>query len=351
MANNKEQKDLHSRPPYARMMYIHDQIRRGAYPNCSQMREHFGLRARETIFRDIEFMRDSLLLPIEYDKQRHGYYYSRPVAHFPGVTVSESELFAILVAQKAIANYMGTPFYKPLVSAFNRLAEHLGEAAVLHLHDLGETMDIRLAGPEALDEENFQIVLRAVQQRRLLEFDYRKQAARTFEKRKLHPYQLVCANNRWYVVGLDLARRALRSFVLARMAEPEILPGEFQRPTDFKITDYLKGSFGIFKGKDDYGVVVDLDNWAADVLRNRRWHPSQQVIEMPDGAMQVSFQLDNLEEVEQWVLSWGIHATVVRPKILADRVQATARGILQRYAESETRQEPPDQKEFRLKGH
>ena len=350
MANNREQKELHSRPPYERMMYIHDQLKRGAYPNCSQMAEHFGLRARETIFRDIAFMRDRLSLPIGYDQQRHGYYYSRPVAHFPGVTVSESELFAILVAQKAIANYKGTPFYKPLVSAFNRLAEHLGEEAVLHLHDLGEAMDIRIVGPEALDEENFQIVLRAVQQRRPLEFDYRKQAARTLEKRKLHPYQLVCANNRWYVVGHDLIRRALRSFVLARMAEPEILPGEFQRPADFKIHEYLKGSFGIFRGKHDFEVVIDMDNWAADVLRNRRWHPSQQVVELPDGAMRVSFQLDNLEEVEQWVLSWGIHATVVRPKALADRVQATARGIVNRYAESGTRQEPTGQPEFRLKG-
>jgi proteasome accessory factor B len=350
MANSEAQRDLHSRPPYERMMYIHHQIKNDTYPNCSQVAEHFGLRARETIFRDIAFMRDRLSLPIRYDKQRHGYCYSHPVAHFPGVTVSESELFAILVAQKAVANYKGTPFYKPLVITFNRLAEHLGEAAVLHLYDLGEAMDIRLAGPEALDEENFQIVLRAVQQRRLLEFDYRKQAARTFEKRRLHPYQLVCANNRWYVVGQDLTRRELRSFVLARMAEPEILPGEFQRPADFKITDYLKGSFGIFKGKEDYGVVIDLDNWAADVLRNRRWHPSQQVIELPDGAMQVSFQLDNLEEVEQWVLSWGIHATVVRPKALADRVQATARGILQRYAASGTKQESSDQEELRLKG-
>ena len=31
-------------------------------------------------------------------------------------------------------------------------------------------MDIRLTGPDALDEENFQIVLRAVQQRRPLAF-------------------------------------------------------------------------------------------------------------------------------------------------------------------------------------
>jgi len=94
-----------------------------------------------------------------------------------------------------------------------------------------------------------------------------------------------------------------------------------------------------------------LDAWAADVFRNRRWHPSQQVIDLPGGAMRVSFHLDNLEEVEQWVLSWGTHATVVRPKALVDRVRATAQGIVQRYAESGKALEPPGQAELRLKEH
>ena len=349
MAKHKERKQLHSRPPYERMMYIHNQLKRGAYPNCSQVGKHFELD-RRTIHRDIEFMCNSFHLPIEYDQKQHGFYYTRPVEHFPGVTVSESELFAILVAQKAIANYRGTPFYKPLATAFNRLAEQLGEEVVLHMQDLGEAMDIRLSGPEALDEENFQIVLRAVQQRRPLEFNYRKQAAKAVEKRKLQPYQLVCANNRWYVIGHDPARHALRSFVLSRMADPEILAGEFKRPIEFKIKDYLKGSFGIFKGQDDFEVVIDLDKWAADVLRNRRWHPSQQIIDLPGGAMRVSFNLDNLEEVEPWVLGWGIHATVVRPKALVDRVQAMAQGILQRFGELGKRPEPTGQQKLRLKG-
>ena len=144
-------------------MFIHDQLKREAHPNCIQVARHFGLD-RRTILRDIEFMKERFNLPIKYDGQQHGYYYTCRVDQFPGVTVTESELFAILVAQKAIANYKGTPFHKPLVSAFNRLTEFLGEDAVVHLRDLGEAMDIRLTGPDALDEENFQIVLRAVQQ-------------------------------------------------------------------------------------------------------------------------------------------------------------------------------------------
>jgi proteasome accessory factor B len=350
MATRKAESQYHSRPPYERMMFIHDELKRGNYPNCSQVSKHFQLD-RRTIFRDIEFMKDRFQLPIAYDEQRRGYYYTRRVEQFPGVTLSESELFAILVAQKAVANYEGTPFHKPLVSAFNRLTEFLGEDAAVHLRDLGESMDIRLTGPDASDEENFQVVLRAVQQRRPLSFGYRKQAAKSVETRTLHPYQLVCVNNRWYAVGHDALRGALRSFVLSRMSDPTILPGQFHRPPDFRITDYLKGSFGIFKGQGDFDVVIELDNWAADVLRNRRWHPSQQVIELPGGAMRVSFHLDNLEEVEPWVLSWGPRATVVRPKALADRVQAAARGIVRRYEEPGERPEPPRQKELRLKGH
>jgi hypothetical protein len=37
-----------------------------------------------------------------------------------------------------------------------------------------------------------------------------------------------------------------------------------------QIKDYLNNGFGIFKGKDDFGVVINLDNWVAGILRNRR---------------------------------------------------------------------------------
>jgi len=331
------------------MMFIHEELKRGNYPNCTSLRRQLEVKASRTVLRDIEFMRDRLRLPIEYDDKRHGYYYTRPVDHFPGLALSESELFSVLVAEKAIANYQGTPFHRPLVSAFNKLAAQLGKDAVLHLQGLGEVMDIRLAGPEVLDAENFDTVLHAVQHHRALQFSYRKQAARTVEARRRHPYELVCVSSRWYVIGEDQLRKAMRSFVLSRMTNAEILPGTFKRPADFDIQKYLSGSFGIFKGKDDYKVVIELDRWAADILRGRRWHPSQQIVEFSSGEMRVTFNLDNLEEIEQWVLSWGAHAMVVQPKALANRITAAAAGLLERYADSTNTHKPGGQKELRLR--
>jgi proteasome accessory factor B len=316
------------------MLFIHDQLKRNRYPNCRSLAETLELRATRTVLRDIQFMQDQLLLPIEYDLKRHGYYYTRPVDQFPGVSVSESELFSLLVAQKAVAQYHGTPFHKPLRTAFQKLTANLDPEAVLHLVDLGEAMDIRVTGPEELNEENFRIATRAVQQHRPLRFRYRKHASRTHETRSIHPYQLVCTNNRWYLVGHDLRRKALRAFVVSRMKRPELLPGVFERPAHFRIQEYLERSFGIFKGTGDFEVVIDLDRWGADVMRGRRWHSSQRVTELPGGEIRISFHLDNLEEIESWVLGWGAHATVVRPRLLADRVLAVAQAIESRYLAS-----------------
>jgi len=312
------------------MLFIHEQLKQKKYPNCRKVAREFEVNWR-TIHRDIQFMRDQLRLPIEYDKNRWGYYYTEAVEQFPGIPVSEAELFALLVAQKVVSHYMGTAFYEPLRSAFDSLIRDLNAQEVLHLRDLGEVMDIRLTGLEDLDAKTFQIVSRAVQQRRPLRFRYRKFASRGIEERSIHPYQLICANSRWYVVGHDRIRNAVRVFVLGRMKDPQILSGAFERPSDFNSRDYLKGSFGIFKGKDDFEVVIELDRWAADVMRGRKWHASQQVAELPGGEVRISFHLDNLEEIESWVLSWGAHATVVRPKALADRVLAAAKAMTERY--------------------
>jgi predicted DNA-binding transcriptional regulator YafY len=63
-----------------------------------------------TLLRDLEFMRDRLGLPLAYHPQRWGFHYTRPVQRFPGLAVTEAELFALLVADKAI---MARPFKGP----------------------------------------------------------------------------------------------------------------------------------------------------------------------------------------------------------------------------------------------
>jgi hypothetical protein len=58
---------LHSRPPLERMLRIHQALQGGGFPNASKLASEIEV-ATKTIHRDIEFMRDRLNLPIEFDK-------------------------------------------------------------------------------------------------------------------------------------------------------------------------------------------------------------------------------------------------------------------------------------------
>jgi predicted DNA-binding transcriptional regulator YafY len=77
----------YSRPPLARMLRIHEWLMGHRYPNCRKIAEEFEVSAK-TVQRDVNFMRDQLGLPIEYDKARFGFQYTRAVTGFPSIALS-----------------------------------------------------------------------------------------------------------------------------------------------------------------------------------------------------------------------------------------------------------------------
>jgi predicted DNA-binding transcriptional regulator YafY len=62
------------------------------------------------------------------------------------------------------------------------------------------------------------------------------------------------------------------------------------------------------------------------------WHVSQELSEHQSGGLTVKMTLNNLEEVERWVLGFGEHATVIGPRELDERIEKTAKKIQQRRA-------------------
>ena len=92
--------ELRSRPPLERMLKIHQELQSGDYPNATTLASALEV-SEKSIHRDLEFMRDRLQLPIEYDGSRFGYHYTQEVNTFPTMQISEGELFALLVADPA----------------------------------------------------------------------------------------------------------------------------------------------------------------------------------------------------------------------------------------------------------
>lgn len=314
------------------MLQIHNRLLSGKFPNCSSLAKELEVSSK-TIQRDLEYIRDQLGIPLEYDASRHGYTYTEPVSAFPTITTTDGEVLALFVAQKALAQYKGTPFEKPLANAFEKLSSVLADEITVDLNELAEALSFRHTGEAITDLEIFGKVTEALRQTRVLRFSYRKLNARGSEAREVEPYHLASIDGQWYLFAHDLVRKDIRTFVVGRIQSVPRIGRKFDKPEDFSLTERLLGSFGVFKGDGHHRVKIAFDAFASQLVRERTWHPSQSIKEKADGTLELSLELDSLEEIERWVLSWGGHARVVSPRELKQRVRKAVSSIQDAYPE------------------
>lgn len=312
------------------MMRIHAQLKAGEYPNCRKIADEIEVSAK-TIQRDIDFMRDRLALPIQYDPLRFGFYYTQEVTSFPSIEVSEGEIAALFVAQKALAQYKGTPFERPLRSAFRKIADSLKDRVSFSWSDLEDAISFHSAGASVADLALFETVSQGVMKSVELELEYRKLNSKGYEARRVRPFHIASLENQWYLFAEDLERKDLRTFALPRMRNVCLTDTKFRRPANFSISKVLRGSFGVFEGGKKHRIRLKFDAFAARLVSERSWHESQRMVEAKDGSAILEMELGGLEEIERWILSWGSHVRVLAPPQLRKRIGEQATAIAEMY--------------------
>ena len=317
---------LHSRPPLERMLRIHQALQVGGFPNATGLAREIEVSTK-TIQRDLEFMRDRLNLPIAFDRTRNGFHYTGEVSAFPTMQITEGELFALVVAEKALQQYRGTSFEKPLLSALRKMEQSLPDTISLNLADIEQTISFRTRAEPVLNLDIFDALARAVAQRQQLELHYRK-PGQPAEKRLVDAYHLANINGEWYLFAYDHARKDLRTFVPARIQSVTPTGKTFERTEKFSLEKRLRDSFGVHAGEGKFEVVLRFTPRAAGYLREKKWHASQTLRDLKDGGAELKMTLSSLAEVQRWVLSWAGEATVLKPRELAESVRAAARKIL-----------------------
>jgi predicted DNA-binding transcriptional regulator YafY len=325
----------HARPPLERMLRIHRTLQSGQYPNANRLAAELEVSSK-SVHRDLEFMRDRLGLPLEYDSSRRGYWYTEPVSGFPTLQITEGELFALLVAERALQQYRGTNFERPLASAFKKLAASLPDTVSLNLADWEETISFRTSAEPILDLSRFDLLAKATAQRRQVQLEYRKAGHRDVELRVVDPYHLANINGEWFLFGYCHLRKDVRTFAPARIHQVKLTGKRFSRGRRFSLTQRLRDSFGVIAGSGEHEVVVRFAEVVADYLREKRWHPSQTLRELPDGQVELQFRLSSLTEVQRWILSWGGRARVVSPPELVESIRREVDQLLEVYQQPQS---------------
>ena len=312
------------------LMLIDDEIRSGSGPNCTSLARDLELSVR-TIGRKIEFMRDVLGAPIEYDASAKGYYYSEPNWSLPSLRITEGELLGLAMAQMALHAYKGTPLEDYLTDVASKVAASLPDTVDVDPSQLADVFRFRLGPVAIIDPKIWELLAKAIRDRYAIRMTYYNMTNDKTVERSLDPYLLRCYQGDWYLIGRDRDTGHTPMYHLARIRKLEVTDTQFDMPDDFDVDEYLGGTFGVFQRKERHKVRIQFTGFAARYIPERVWHPSQKLTEKKDGSIILKMTLADINEVGRWVLTWGADAKVLGPPELVDYVKESAEEIAAGY--------------------
>jgi predicted DNA-binding transcriptional regulator YafY len=148
-------------------------------------------------------------------------------------------------------------------------------------------------------------------------------------RRQVDPYHLTVFDGGFYLVGYCHLRKVERIFAVERIRELKALATRFDVRPGFNAEEYLKHAWGIIKG-EIVPVTVILSRSVARYIRDRLWHPSQKLRELPDGRVELSLRVADTLEVRRWILGYGPDAEVVEPAGLREALRREAFALAER---------------------
>ncbi|GHV83191.1 hypothetical protein AGMMS50212_05310 [Spirochaetia bacterium] len=307
-----------------RIYFIDRKIAGGEFPNTQALAEEWETSI-STITRDIEFMKTQLGAPIEYNAGRRGYYYAGQTYRLPAGYTTAEEMLAVGMAKNLLSLYKNTPIFEA--------ASHLFESITAPMNaGRGQWYEDRLIVPpfpsSPVPLEAWNMITSAVQENRVLTFDYCGAKDEIYQRRRVDPYQLIFNTGVWNLYGFSHERGAKRLFSLFRMKNIALLKETFTLPVDFDWRKDVEGSnFGVFSSGEKQRFRIAFFAGASKWVRERRWADDQTIEEMQDGVI-IEFSSGQAEKILGWVLGCGANAKPLEPESLVADWKRTVREMV-----------------------
>ena len=314
---------------FERFVWFDCEIRRGRFPNAAHLADYFEISPK-TAQRSIEFFRDRLCVPLEYNYFKKGYRYTDPSFQLPITRISEEELLALLISQKLISEASAGCLGEEL----GRVAKRLGSLLTAHLPGKNhpeEAFSFRWKSVTRTDPQIFKIVTSALRQGRLLTFSYHPPSKDEGTTRTVEPHHMVNYMGNWHVIAFCHLRGDWRDFVLGRMGKCQIENTEFQFRSREEWQPLLQNTFGIFQNRARFDVILRFSPDRSRWVKEEVWHEGQADRLEDDGSLIRSIPASHETEILLEVLKHGAQVEVLEPKWLRDKVIDEMKATIIRY--------------------
>ncbi|WP_372795202.1 helix-turn-helix transcriptional regulator [Pontiella sp.] len=290
-----------------RVLELHELLRSEKYPNCSSFSKDWEVTTK-TVQRDIDFLRDQMGAPIEYDALKRGYYYTDPFFMLPSISMSEGELLALMIGTKALEQYKGTPLAPKLESVLEKLSDILPDEISLQPSELYSSFSFSSPPAIPIKPRIWETVVKGLLSQQQLEIEYNGR------KSSVHPLHMANLQGAWYLFVRFYDYDNFRQISIGRIEKARLLKKPVNAES-FNAKNFLSDTLYRFAGDNDpFTVRLVFDKAVAESVLEHEWHPNQKTIVRKNGTVELAFTAKGDVEVKRWIMAWGQYCTVKSPK-------------------------------------
>ena len=306
---------------------------RGVVP-VSVFLEELGI-SLATFKRDLEYLRDRLNAPIEWDRDASGYRYANtkqdgPAFSLPGMWFNASEIHALLMMQKLLSDIQPGLLSSHIAPLQTRLMALLG--SVDHsAEEVEKRFRLIHAAKRVLPLKNFETIASATLGRKKLRVTHFNRQTGDGVERVISPQQIVFYRDNWYVDAFCHLRNDIRSFAIDAITHAELLDESAKNIAQSKLKEYFEKGYGIFSGSKVQWAKLRFTPTRTRWVSTEQWHPDQRTSFDQDGYYLLEIPYSDDRELAMDILKHGNEVVVVSPKSLRNRIKTILKAAIDQY--------------------
>jgi len=290
-----------------------------------------------TLKRDLEYLRDQLGAPIEYDRFSNGYRMladARGQKHeLPGLWFNERELYSLLMAHQLLSDLDSDGVIsRHLQPLLERIHQMLGTGEA-ETNELLKRVKITGSAKRPVSSQSFELIGEALLKRRRIHMSYLTRGRGQVSERDVSPQRLMHYRNTWYLDAWCHTREQILRFALDAIQSAEVLETKAKDVALKQVEAEMDGGYGIYGGgaKRQWAKLV-FQAQAAQWVSREEWHPEQRGRLLEDGQYELEVPYTNETEIVMDILRQGEQVKVSSPASLAKAVTARLAAAAAQYA-------------------
>lgn len=264
--------------------------------------------SKRTVYRDVAALSEMgvpvISLPGEGYGLMAGYF-------LPPLLFTADEAAALVLGAQWLAQQATGKLPATTTSALAKLTHVLPKATAQEVERFTQILRFfSTNSPFDLDDPLLAALQGAISRQQAVRLTYHSLRGDALTVRVIEPRLLTFGSGAWYVEGYCRLRQAQRSFRLSRIESYQVLRETFAERANTRAH------------REKITVIV---RFAPAIVR---WVQERQhyafVAEEADGF---HYQVDDLQEIQSWLLGWGAQAEVIAPPALRTALAAEARKV------------------------